>query len=130
MFLAKLKLAVDAVMVVPALGAGGVAYQVSGPRPAQAAPESKPQSELESLMEENELLKLNLHVVLEKVRALEAEPRATKAREEVTGKMREADAQREKAYIEILTYYRQVEAALRAFREARDPEAKRRAADR
>jgi hypothetical protein len=44
--------------------------------------------------------------------------------------MREADAQREKAYIEILTYYRQVEAALRAFREARDPEAKRRAADR
>ena len=50
-------------MVVAALGAGGVAYQVSGPRAAQAAPEGKPASELESLRRENELLKLNLQVV-------------------------------------------------------------------
>ncbi len=42
MFLAELKLAVGAVTVALALGAGGVAYQVAGPRAAQAAPERKP----------------------------------------------------------------------------------------
>jgi RNA polymerase sigma factor (sigma-70 family) len=69
MFLVKLKLVMGAVMVVAALGAGGVAYQVSGPRPAQAAPEGKPQSELEALKKENELLRFNLQVILEKARA-------------------------------------------------------------
>jgi RNA polymerase sigma factor (sigma-70 family) len=144
MFLAKLKLAVGAVMVTAALGAGGVAYQVSGPRPAQAAPEAKPVSELEALRKENELLKLNLQVVLEKVRAQEAELRAAKAREEVLGKQRAADAQR--TYGEAVALYesvlaarldtvkssdpaQQVETALKAFREAKDPEARRRAAD-
>jgi RNA polymerase sigma factor (sigma-70 family) len=142
MFLAKLKLVVGAVVVVAALGAGGVAYQVSGPRPAQAAPETKPVSELEALKKENELLKLNLQVVLEKVRAQEAELRAAKEREEVLGKRRAADAQR--TYYDAVTLYelavkvdtakspdpaQQIEAALKAFREAKDPDAKRRAAD-
>src|SRR6185295_9024154 len=40
---------------------------------AQAAPPDKPKNELEALRRENELLKLNLEVVLEKVRAQEAE---------------------------------------------------------
>jgi RNA polymerase sigma factor (sigma-70 family) len=144
MFLAKLKLVVGTVVVAAALGAGGVAYQVGGPRAAQAAPEGKPVSELEALKKENELLKLNLQVVLEKVRAQEAELRAAKAREEVLGKRRAADAQR--TYGEAVALYesvlaakldtakssdpaQQVEAALKAFREAKDPEARRRAAD-
>jgi RNA polymerase sigma factor (sigma-70 family) len=144
MFLAKLKVAMGAVMVLAALGAGGVAYQVSGPRAAQAAPEGKPVSELEALRRENELLKLNLQVVLEKVRAQEAELRVAKAREEGLGKQRTAEAQ--KKYREAVTIFetvleanmdsvkssdpaQQVEAALKAFREAKDPEAKRRAAD-
>jgi hypothetical protein len=145
MFLAKLKLAVGAVMVVAALGAGGVAYQVSGPRAAQAAPEGKPASELEALRKENELLKFNLQVVLEKARAQEAELRALRG---------EAQAAKQRAVLEYtrvlqvevaprqVTKYvtltterakpdpaQQVEAALKAFREAKDPEAKRKAAE-
>jgi hypothetical protein len=73
-----LKLAVGAVLVVLALGAGGVAYQVGGPRAAGAAPEGKPASELEALRKENELLKYNLQLVLEKAHALEADVRALK----------------------------------------------------
>ena len=150
MFLAKLKLAFGAVMVVAALGAGGVAYQVSGPRAAQAAPEGKPASELEALRKENELLKLNLQVVLEKVRAQEAELRSVKARAGALGKQSAAAAQARyhqavSAQYEALARYQSafrkvnkeespdptklVEAALKAFREAKDPEAKRRAAE-
>jgi RNA polymerase sigma factor (sigma-70 family) len=73
MFLTRLKVAVGAVVVVAALGAMGLAYQAgAGPAAAQAAPQ-KPVNELEALRKENELLKLNLQVVLEKVRAQEAE---------------------------------------------------------
>jgi hypothetical protein len=79
MFLAKLKLAVGAVMIVTALGASGLVYRATG----QSAPEAKrsdgkPLSEVERLRHENELLKLNLEVVLEKVRAQETELRALK----------------------------------------------------
>jgi RNA polymerase sigma factor (sigma-70 family) len=144
MFLAKLKLAVGAVVVVAALGAGGVAYQVGGPRVVQAAPEGKPASELEALKRENELLKLNLEVVLEKVRAQEAELRAVKSREAALGKQRAAYAQAQAHYYEAVTSYqalkkadtakspdpaRQVEAALKSFREAKDAEGRRRAAE-
>jgi RNA polymerase sigma factor (sigma-70 family) len=144
MFLGKLKLAFGAMLVAAALGAGGIAYQGPGPRAAQAAPEGKPRSELEALRKENELLKLNLQVVLEKVRAQEAELRSVRERTEVLGKQQAAAAQVQ--YYQALTRYQvglrtkagtkeapdpaqQVEAALKAFREARDPEAKRRAAD-
>ena len=76
MLLAKLKLVVGAVMVVMALGASGLVYRAAG----QSAPGPKrPLSELEALRRENELLKLNLEVVLEKVRAQEAELRALRA---------------------------------------------------
>ena len=76
MLLAKLKLVVGAVMVVMALGASGLVFRAAG----QSAPGPKrPLSELEALRRENELLKLNLEVVLEKVRAQEAELRALRA---------------------------------------------------
>jgi hypothetical protein len=82
MLLTKLKLAVGAVMVMVALGASSLVYRASG-QPAPTTTErkfdSKPRSELEALRRENELLKLNLEVVLEKVRAQEAELRHLKA---------------------------------------------------
>jgi len=72
MLIKKLRLAVGAVMVLTALGAVGVGYQAGGGSgTAQAAPPDRPLNELEALRKENELLKLNLQVVLEKVRAQE-----------------------------------------------------------
>jgi RNA polymerase sigma factor (sigma-70 family) len=81
MFLTKLKMMVGTVMVVTALGACGLVYRASGQSasPAEKRSDGKPKSELERLRHENELLKLNLEVVLEKVRAQEAELRALKA---------------------------------------------------
>ena len=66
-----------AVLVVAALGAGGVVYQSETVWAGQAeqAGKTKPRSEVEALRRENELLKLNLEVVLEKVRAQEKELR-------------------------------------------------------
>jgi RNA polymerase sigma factor (sigma-70 family) len=76
MLLAKLKLAIGVVMVLAALGTTGLIYRASG----QSAPAQKrPMSEVEALRHENELLKLNLEVVLEKVRAQEAELRTLRA---------------------------------------------------
>jgi RNA polymerase sigma factor (sigma-70 family) len=76
MLLKKLRLAVGTVMVVVALGAVGLGYQQGGGSgAAQAAPPDKPRNEVEALRRENELLKLNLEVVLEKVRAQETELR-------------------------------------------------------
>ena len=77
MFIAKLKLIAGAMMVVTALGTTGLVYRAAGqPAPAEPRREGKPSSEVEALRRENELLKLNLEVVLEKVRAQEAELRA------------------------------------------------------
>lgn len=78
MFLAKLKLMVGAVMVVTALGASGLVYRAADQpaSPVEKRSDGKPKSELEHLRHENELLKLNLEVVLEKVRAQEAELRS------------------------------------------------------
>ena len=76
MLLAKLKLAIGVVLVMAALGTTGLVYRASG-QSAQAP--KRPMSELESLRHENELLKLNLQVVLEKVRAQEAELRTLRA---------------------------------------------------
>jgi RNA polymerase sigma factor (sigma-70 family) len=81
MLMKKLRLVVGAVVLVVALGLVGVGYQSgAGSGAAQAAPPDKPRSELEALRHENELLKLNLEVVLEKVRAQEAELRELRAR--------------------------------------------------
>jgi RNA polymerase sigma factor (sigma-70 family) len=152
MFLAKLKLAVGAVMVVVALGAGGVAYQVGGPRAAQAAPEGKPPSELEALKKENGLLKYNLQLVLEKARALEADVRALKEQAKAAtanstylferidlNTAGDAVHLRRGGPVNLSTTFdtasarnpdpvQQAEAALKALREAKGPEAKRHAA--
>jgi RNA polymerase sigma factor (sigma-70 family) len=79
MFLTRLKLAVGTAMVVVALGAMGLAYQAGGASGAAPAASERPVNELEALRKENELLKLNLQVVLEKVRAQEAELGALRA---------------------------------------------------
>jgi RNA polymerase sigma factor (sigma-70 family) len=86
MFMTRLKRTVGVVLVVLALGAGGFAVREGGaPGAVQAAPPekqeaSKPPSELEALRKENELLKVNLQVVLEKVRTQEEELRALKGK--------------------------------------------------
>src|SRR5262245_40132165 len=80
MLLKKLSLTVGALVVLVALGTF-LGYQPGGgPGPVQAAPAEKPPSELEALRKENELLKLNLLVVLEKVRSQEAELREIRGR--------------------------------------------------
>ncbi len=74
MVLRKLRIVVGAMMLLAALGLGGVGYHAGAMSAvAQAAGSDKPQSELEALRKENELMKLNLLVVLDKVRAQEAE---------------------------------------------------------
>jgi RNA polymerase sigma factor (sigma-70 family) len=80
MLMKKLRLAVGTVVLVVALGAAGIGCQATGGwGAANAAPLDKPRSELEALRHENELLKINLEVVLEKVRAQEAELREFRA---------------------------------------------------
>jgi RNA polymerase sigma factor (sigma-70 family) len=150
MFVKKLKLAVVAVMVMAGLGVGGLAYQ-GGPSTARAQTAAKPRTELEALRRENELLKLNLEVVLEKVRAQATELHAMKAQVKATsgrgvGTMLDTDLE----FIERLDRVRvpltirlpkratpakpmdplkEVEAALKALREATDMQKKRQAAE-
>ena len=73
----KPKAALIALLVALALGAGGTVLRSAGSG-AYAADSLQPKNELETIRHENELLKLNLQVVLEKVRAQEAELRALK----------------------------------------------------
>src|SRR5205085_10433603 len=88
MFIEKLKATVAPLVAVLALGAVGLACRFAGgPLAAQAAPQAgKPLTEVEALRKENELLKLNLQVVLEKVRAQGAELQSFKAKAEAGGK--------------------------------------------
>jgi hypothetical protein len=81
MLVKKLRWVVGGLVVLAALGFIGLGYHAGdGPGSAQAAPPDKPRSELEALRRENELLKLNLEVVLEKVQAQETELRALRNR--------------------------------------------------
>jgi hypothetical protein len=75
MLLAKVKVALGTLFVFLVFAAAGVAYQ-AGSGPATGKDKGKPLSEVEALRRENELLRLNLQVVLEKVQAQEAELRA------------------------------------------------------
>ena len=65
MFLANLKATVATVTVLAILGVGGFVYSGGG--------QTKQPSELEALRKENELLKVNLRVTLEKIQTLEKE---------------------------------------------------------
>ncbi len=88
MFLKKLRLAVGLTLVLAVVGAVGLGQFVSGGGGSvQAAPPERPLNELEALKKENELLKLNLQVVLEKVRSQEAELREARGPKEAGGKM-------------------------------------------
>jgi RNA polymerase sigma factor (sigma-70 family) len=88
MFLKKLRLVIGTTLVLVAVGAVGLGQYLSGGSgTVQAAPPERPLSELEALKKENELLKLNLQVVLEKVRAQEAELREVRERKDGGGKM-------------------------------------------
>jgi RNA polymerase sigma factor (sigma-70 family) len=71
----KLKIVVAAAMVTAVLGAGSLVYRAAG---QPAAPEEKPATDPEALRKENELLRLNIQVLLEKIRSLEAELAALK----------------------------------------------------
>ncbi len=78
MLLKKLRLSIGVVMVAAALGAMGFACRPGDATAQQANPaakgsDGKPQSELEALRKENELLKFNLQLVLEKAHAQETE---------------------------------------------------------
>jgi RNA polymerase sigma factor (sigma-70 family) len=73
MLLTKLRLTVAVVTVMVALATLGLGYQRGSSGTAQAAPPDRSLTELEGLRKENELLKLNLQIVLEKVGAQEKE---------------------------------------------------------
>jgi hypothetical protein len=74
MFLAKLKTVIGTSIVALALGMGGLVYNAEViPGGARAADGDKPKSELDTLRKENELLKVNLQVTLEKIQAQGAE---------------------------------------------------------
>jgi RNA polymerase sigma factor (sigma-70 family) len=140
MLLKKLRLVIGAAMVLAALGAVGVGYQAAGgPGAARAAQPDKPRNEVEALRRENELLKLNLEVVLEKVRAQETELRTLRGQY--------ADRAKLSAQTRLLEYeqrylglkalgeavgsdpLREAESALKALREAKDKEGQRRATE-
>jgi RNA polymerase sigma factor (sigma-70 family) len=78
MFFAKLKATLATVLAL-VLGAGTLVYCASG----QTGTAAKPHNELEALRTENELLKINLRVTLEKIKALEGEVLALKSRAKV-----------------------------------------------
>jgi RNA polymerase sigma factor (sigma-70 family) len=156
MLLKKLRLVAGAVVVLLALGAVGVGYQAGGSGSAQAAPPDRPVNEVEALRKENELLKLNLQVVLEKVRAQENEIRGLRkevAAQDPKGKVLadfDSDGWAD-LYITNGTLLRpnkdgtfsveplprddlsgatkEAEAALKALREAKDKEGQRRATE-
>jgi len=154
MFLKKLKLMLGIVMLVGVLGATGLAYRAG----AQAPPTdrlvpAKPPSELEALRKENELLRLNLLVVLEKVRSQEEELRAFRGKGSTAKETERADVflnlrkfqptpkvdlfkneylrQYEKARKKAPTAdtVKMVEEALKALKASSDAEGQRRAAE-
>jgi RNA polymerase sigma factor (sigma-70 family) len=141
MFVQKLKIVTAAVMTTLALGTCGFVYQAGmSPSRAQAqVAQAKPQSELEALRKENELLKLNLQVVLEKVRAQEEQLRAFKGKTALND--RRLDLNRDaKDVVNLLAEVMDravvhsdpltdAEAALKTLRTAKYNEARQRAAE-
>jgi RNA polymerase sigma factor (sigma-70 family) len=76
MFMDKMRLVLGLVMTVGVFVATGLAYRAEGQVTAAAKPDAdKPTNEVDALRKEVELLRLNLLVVLEKVRSQEAELR-------------------------------------------------------
>lgn len=120
MVISKLKATAIAFLVMVTLGAGGMAYRSAQ---VQAAPTDKPPNELEALRRENALLRLNVEVVLEKVRAQEAEIQKLRA-----------EVQQAKLTAVQLTNWNvslpaEIEKAITAFRDAPDKETRQRTAE-
>lgn len=80
MLLKKLKTGLLVTAVVGVVAAGGNIFHGGFGMVARAADDGKPRSALEELRHENELLKTNLHVLLEKVHAQETELAALQTR--------------------------------------------------
>jgi RNA polymerase sigma factor (sigma-70 family) len=142
MLLTKIKLVAGVVLLLAALGAGGVAYHTQGARAAQADKQAdgKPRSELEALRRENALLKLNLEVVLEKVRTQAAELRTLRGQVKAAAAANGGDVfnvivdtdgrvDLNVANSRPADLAHDAEAALKALREAKDDAARRRAVE-
>jgi hypothetical protein len=144
MFLAKLRLVPGALIVVIAFGASGLFYRASGQTATTAVeqrPENRPRSELEAPRRENQLLKRNLEVVLEKVRAQEAELQTQRKEpkhaektdvEQLSLLIERTDWSQRMAARGYVTraqanadLWKEVEVALRLLRETRDLETRR-----
>jgi hypothetical protein len=125
MFVAKLKLMVGVLMIMTALGASGLVYWAAEQpaSPAEKHSDGRPKSELEHLRHENELLKLNLQIVLEKMCAQEAELRTL--RERIKGYDNELNEAREFIYrvwptLDILRLEVNMSKAQNAFKKCKD----------
>jgi RNA polymerase sigma factor (sigma-70 family) len=149
MLIRKVKFVVLAVLVTAALGAVGLAFRPGDEARAQdtaaAAPrgDGKPLSELEALRRENRRLRKNIEILLDRISAQDA---TLKAQAQEVGAQRKflsgalgvivpdsANGARAEVPIKVQLPTsddptREVESALKALREARDPEARRRAA--
>jgi RNA polymerase sigma factor (sigma-70 family) len=122
----NVKAAIITVTVLIGLGVGGVAYHTAG---AQETP-ANPAKELEALRRENELLKLNLEIVLEKVRAQAGEIKALKAPKQHAV----ADTTTGTVFVPSTTTWAlnappEVERAYQDFCQAPDKESRKRAAE-
>jgi RNA polymerase sigma factor (sigma-70 family) len=154
MLVKQVKLGIGTVVAVAALGLFGFAYQGGGSGSAQAAPPGKPSSELEALRKENELLKLNLQIVLEKARVQEEQLSALKPQQALWGNRVEFLDERyeisdkidknamrpdlrfiphysiyDVTHPDVSTTAGEVESALKALREARDKDGQKKAAE-
>ena len=97
MFIRKMKAVTATAVVLLTLGVGGLAYRAGGQTaPAEKPGPKRPLTELEALRRENQLLKLNLEVVLEKVASLDAEVRALRGK----AKTAASDAEQQRALAE------------------------------
>ena len=144
MFLAKLKTVIGTSIVALAVGVGGLVYNAELiPGGARAADGDRPKTELETLRKENELLKINLEVTLEKIKAQEAELRTLRGkvakvetpRFHLTEVHEIADAERfftTAVLAETSVKYdpvAEVEVAVKAWQNAKDKESRQKAAN-
>jgi RNA polymerase sigma factor (sigma-70 family) len=95
MFIAKLKTTVATVFAVLLLGTGGLVYCAGGGGQAVQSQE-RALNPLEALRKENELLKINLRVTLEKIQAMEVELKRLKGQAQVDRLSLNPDAALEK----------------------------------
>jgi len=133
MFMAKLKV-IGGVLVFTALTIGvlGAVYSPVGAQ--NSPPAGKPANEMEALRKENELLKLNLQIVLEKCRTQQAELRALKeqppaVRYSADGFFNQYQVVPDSGSMAKTTAVSGIDEALKKLREAMTDKARREAAD-